>query len=196
MPFSKLLEANCYPLIDRFMARDIRRTPAGYARGDKGDPARRSRIELFIPTPPRSDRQQSYRYHLATRNFIAYVLRRSMVGENLGTALTTLMHSMHEFRSKDVDNVEDMMSYLDEEGYLNFRNHPTHSLAILNLAENFQLRDLYINAFAHCCGMSDQLFTFPEYQVSLYIRLRQWSVNTSSLYLPRPESSSVVPESR
>lgn len=89
-----------------------------------------------------------------------------MVGENLGGALITLMHSMHEFRSKHADNVQDLMDYLDEEGYLNLRNHPIHALAVLHLAETFQLRDMYIDAFAHCCGMSDQLFTVPEYQVS------------------------------
>lgn len=87
-----------------------------------------------------------------------------MVGENLGGALITLMHSMHEFRSKHADNVQDLMDYLDEEGYLNLRNHPIHALAVLHLAETFQLRDMYIDAFAHCCGMSDQLFTVPEYQ--------------------------------
>ncbi|XXH05157.1 hypothetical protein Hte_011582 [Hypoxylon texense] len=163
VPFSRLLEANCFPLIDRFMTRNITR-PTGHGQTDNGDAARRSRIELFIPAPPRSNKQQAYKYHLATRNFIAYVFRRSMVGENLGGALITLMHSMHEFRSKNADNVQDLMDYMDEEGYLNFRNHPIHALAVLHLAETFQLRDIYIDAFAHCCGMSDQLFTVLEYQ--------------------------------
>ncbi|KAI1393809.1 uncharacterized protein F4822DRAFT_26379 [Hypoxylon trugodes] len=164
VPFSGLLEGNCYPFIDRFMGRNIR-TPTGHVRHDNSDPARRSRIELFIPAPSRSDKQQSYKYHLATRNFIAYVFRRSMVGENLGTALIGLVHSMYEFRTADVDNVQDLTSYLDEEGYLNFKNNPTHAIAILRLAEVFQLKDLYINAFAHCCGMSDQLLIAPEYQL-------------------------------
>ncbi|KAI0382994.1 hypothetical protein F5Y04DRAFT_287580 [Hypomontagnella monticulosa] len=163
VPFSRLLEANCYPFIDRFMARSLR-TATGYTRDEHSDPARRSRIELFIPAPPRSNKQQSYKYHLATRNFIAYVFRRSMVGENLGSALISLMHSMYEFRTKDVDNVQDLMDYLDEEGYLNFKSNPTHAIAMLRLAETFQLRDLYIEAFAHCCGMSDQLPATSEYQ--------------------------------
>ncbi|OTA90650.1 hypothetical protein M434DRAFT_22813 [Hypoxylon sp. CO27-5] len=164
VPFSGLLHAGCYPFIDRFMGRNPK-TSTGHTQDDHVDPARRSRIELFIPTPPRSDKLQSYKYHLATRNFIAYVYRRSMVGENLGGSLITLMHSMHEFRTGDVDNVLDLMSYLDEEGYLNFKGNPTHALAILRLAEVFQLRDLYINAFAHCCGMSDQLPASSEYQL-------------------------------
>ncbi|KAI0887165.1 uncharacterized protein GGS22DRAFT_105683 [Annulohypoxylon maeteangense] len=164
VPFSGLLEAKCEPFIDRFMARNIIRSNSR-TQYDKSDPARRSRIELFIPSPPRSDKQASYKYHLATRNFIAYVFRRSVVGENLGAALVTLMHSMFQFRTGAVDNVQDLMDYLDEEGYLNFKNNPTHSLATLHLAETFQLRDLYISSFAHCCGMSGQLPVSPEYQL-------------------------------
>ncbi|KAI1417685.1 hypothetical protein F5Y13DRAFT_201249 [Hypoxylon sp. FL1857] len=164
VPFSGLLQANCHPFIDRFMGRNLK-TSTACAQDDSSNPVRRSRIELFIPAPPRSDKHQSYKYHLATRNFIAYVFRRSVVGETLGNSLITLMHSMHEFRTEDVDNVEDLMSYLDEEGYLNFKSYPTHALAVLHLAEVFQLRDLYVNAFAHCCGMSDQLSNSPEYQL-------------------------------
>lgn len=150
------------------MARNVR-TTTGHTQDDNVDPARRSRIELFIPGPPRSNKQQSYKYYLATRNFVAYVFRRSMVGEDLGSALITLMHSMYEFRTKDVDNVQDLMGYMDEEGYLNFKSNPTHAIAILHLAENFQLRDLYIDAFAHCCGMSDRLPAASEYQVCGYV---------------------------
>lgn len=94
-----------------------------------------------------------------------------MVGENLGAALITLVHSMHQFRLRDVDNVQDLMGYLDEEGYLNLRSNPAHAIAILHLSEVFRLRSLYINAFAHCCGMSDQLPTVPEYQVRRYVPL-------------------------
>lgn len=168
--------------------------PAEYLQNGNGDAARQSRIELFIPAPPRSTKQQAYQYHLATRNFIAYVFRRSMVGQNLGSALVTLMHSMHSFRSKNSDNVPDLMDYLDEEGYLNFRNHPVHALAVLHLAETFQLRDLYINAFAHCCGMSDQLFNVSEYQVSNTYAIENEFINTSSLCPPQLENSSVEPE--
>jgi hypothetical protein len=79
---------------------------------------------------------------------------------------------MVDFRSPGVDNVEDMMSYLDEEGYLNMANQPIHGLAMLHLGEQFQIRDLYINAFAHCVGMGDCLYMLPEYQVcSLYLIL-------------------------
>lgn len=121
-------------------------------------------IELYIPPPPEADKEQAFHYHIATRNFLAFVYRRSLVGESLGDALVGLLHSMHEFRSRGEDNVEDMMDYLDEEGYLDLAEHPDHALACLYWAEFFQLRDTYIRAFAHCAGMSDILFSSGEYQ--------------------------------
>jgi hypothetical protein len=124
------------------------------------------RFDLFIPAPAGSDKHQSFKYHVATRNFFAFICRRSLVGEHLGIALVSLMEKMYEFRTPGVDNTTDILSYMDEEGYLDLKNQPSHALAVLHLAEVFQLRDMYIDAFAHCSGMSDQLFFGPEYQVS------------------------------
>lgn len=89
-----------------------------------------------------------------------------MVGNHLGNALVALLSSMHEFRDAGVDNKQDLLAYLDEEGYLDTRHQPNHALGILHLAENFELRELYIDAFAHCVGMSEQLYKSPEYSVS------------------------------
>ncbi|KAI1426953.1 hypothetical protein F5Y12DRAFT_222938 [Xylaria sp. FL1777] len=157
VPFSKLLEANFQPLISKFLSR-TRTDTARYSEG-----AGIGQIELFIPAPPRADKIHSYNYHLATRNLFAFIFRRSMVGECLGTALIALMHGLYRFRTPDVDNVQDLISYMDEEGYLNLNGQPTYALAILHLAEVFQLRELYIDAFAHCCGTGGRLFLAPEY---------------------------------
>ena len=92
-----------------------------------------------------------------------------MVGHTLGDALVGLLHSMHEFRSGVEDNVRDMMGYLDEEGYLDMANQPNHALAMLHLAELFQMKELYSRAFAHSVGMSDRLFSSTEYQVRLFL---------------------------
>ncbi|KAI0603547.1 hypothetical protein F4775DRAFT_38447 [Biscogniauxia sp. FL1348] len=171
VPFSALLEAKFHPLIDEYMAQDVIE-PDDHIQYDTLTPAsyfsrtqRRSRIELFIPAPPQSDKRQSNNYHLAMRNLIAFALRRSMVGETLGSALTTLMRSMYEFRTRDVDNIQDMIDYMDEAGYLYLKNQPSHALALLHLGETFQLRELYVDALAHCCGMNDRLFMGPGYNL-------------------------------
>jgi hypothetical protein len=171
VPYSALLEANCKLLIDNFGSRAQSRSNGVNEYEDTNgvgylENPTRDRIELFIPAPAESDKRCSYDHHLATRNLFAFIFRRPVVGECLGSALVALMHSLQQFRTSEVDNVQDLMSYIDGEGYSNLNGQPTYALAMLRLAETFQLRDLYIDAFAHCCGMSDQLFLTPEYQVS------------------------------
>ncbi len=159
VPFSTLLSSKCQPLIERFMshpdAGEVDLWSRAYLVG---------KVELYIPPPPGSNKLQALDYHLATRNFFAWVFRRSMVGSQLGGALVGVWHSMREFRLADADHVQDLLDYMDEEGYLDMSSQPNHALAVLQLAEVLQRRDLYIDAFAHCAGMSDRLFLSPEYE--------------------------------
>ena len=170
VPFRELVDARCHPLIARCMARD----PAVLAMASPGQTylevleqmGANAKIELYIPPPPAASKDELRRHHIAIRNLFAWVLRRSMVGEHLGLTLINLLSTMEEFRCPGENNMDDLLGYLDEEGYLEMRNQPIHALAMLHLAEHLQLKDLYINAFTHCVGMCDQLFSIPEYQVS------------------------------
>uniref|UniRef100_L2FHR6 DUF8004 domain-containing protein n=1 Tax=Colletotrichum fructicola (strain Nara gc5) TaxID=1213859 RepID=L2FHR6_COLFN len=169
VPFGALLSAKCHPFVRKFMSRDMPESPGSFHdpyedldRWNALNP--HERIELYIPAPPMADKEQAFAYHLATRNFFAWIFRRSVVGEHLGSALIGLMNSMAEFRSNGEDHMMDLHSYLDEEGYLDLKGHAHHALAILHLAEFFQVRDMYIDAFSHCVGMSEELFCSPEYQ--------------------------------
>lgn len=74
---------------------------------------------------------------------------------------------MQRYRSPGEDNVGDLMSYLEEEGYLDFAGQPSFALGILCFAEQMQLHDLYIRAFAHCVGMTDSISANAEYMVSI-----------------------------
>lgn len=165
VPLSTLLEAKCYPLLNRFLLRNVPESASPDSAQDLW--ARSStvgRVDLYISPPPMADKRQMLDFYLAIRNLFAWMFRKPVVGEHLGSALITLMDSMREFRSPDVDNVEDIMRYLEEEGYLDMANQPMHALAMVHLAEYYKLRDLYISAFAHCAGMSDCLYALPEYQ--------------------------------
>lgn len=183
VPFNKLLTNKCFPLIERFLVTEgpPARTP-GELRAWAHDP--KKIFELYIPAPLNASKDQAYVYHVATRNFFAFICRRSLVGEYLGHALVGLLYSLHEFRADVQDNVADMMDYMDEEGYLDVVNQSAHALALMHLGEAFQLRDLYIRAFAHCVGMNDQLQTCPGYQVRFFI-----GNPDLILTLPAPQSS-------
>jgi hypothetical protein len=171
LPFKDLLDSKCFPLIERFYAwaGPGPRSVSDFDRWSQLNP--RHTVELYIPPPPAADKNQTFAYHIATRNFFAWVFRRSMVGSHLGEALVGLLHSMHEFRYHMGDNMDDILDFMDEEGYLDIANQPNHALAVLHFAESFQMKDLYTRAFAHCVGMSDRLFASPEYEnVSLASR--------------------------
>ncbi|KAH8898178.1 hypothetical protein GQ53DRAFT_678225 [Thozetella sp. PMI_491] len=168
VPLSNLLAARCHPLIKNFLIWDDtqgpmpRLDPGHLDAWSRRNP--RARVELYIPPPRNSSKPDGIRFHLAIRNLLAWVFRRSMVGEHLGAALIGLMSSMEDLRCQGENHLAGLMDYMDEEGYLAIKNQPIHALAILRLAEHFQLKDLYINAFTHCAGMNDQLLAYPEYQ--------------------------------
>ncbi|KAK1992719.1 hypothetical protein LX36DRAFT_587868 [Colletotrichum falcatum] len=169
VPFSTLLAAKCHHFVNRFMSCEGYESPASF--NDQFEDLDRwnslnpnERVELYIPAPPTADKEQAFAYHLATRNFLAWVFRRSVVGEYLGVALIGLLNSMAEFRGDDEDNVSGLMAYMDEEGYLDINGQPHHAVALLHLAEFFQMTDMYIDAFSHCVGMSEHLQHSPEFE--------------------------------
>lgn len=170
LPLSVLLEANCRPLLDRFMAQDLNESPISEFSSSEdgsyfGQPQNYGRVELYIPAPPAAERGEAFLYHTATRNFFAWVFGRSLVGTHLGGALVGLLNSMNEFRSTGQDNIQAIMEYMDEEGYADMRNHPDHALGVLFFAEHFQFRDLWIDAFVHTTGMHDRLHLSPGFEV-------------------------------
>lgn len=171
VPFTCLIAAQCQPLIEKFVDRSVSEQEA-YQNG---------RVDIYIPAPATASRSQALQYHLGIRNFFAWIFRRSLVGEQLGSALVGLVNTMEELREPDADNVQDVLDYVDEEGYRDMRNQPKYALALLHLAEALRLRDMYIDAFVHCVGMSERLFKHLEYSVS------------TTANIPAHEASSVLP---
>lgn len=161
VPIEALVAAGCQPLLKRFLLKTLVESPGSEADSEDSCYFRPNHKmhELYIPAPPAAEREQAFLYHTATRNLFAWVFGKPLVGNHLGGALVGLLNSMNEFRSQGEDNVQDIMDYMDEEGYADMRNQPDHALAILFFAEHFQFRDLWIDAFAHCSGMNERLGT-------------------------------------
>ena len=93
------------------------------------------------------------------------MFEKPMVGARLGNALIALLHRMDDFRPDKEENEDDLLAYLDSQGYTDFRECPDHALSVLQYAEVFQYRDLWIDAFAHCVGMYDTLSLSAEFEV-------------------------------
>jgi hypothetical protein len=162
-----LLATHCKPLLDRFLVKTADGSPVSEDSFEDSYSNKRSTrmYELYIPPPPDADRKEAFLYHMATRNFFAWIFGKSLVGNHLGAALVGLLNSMSQFRSAGEDNVQAIMDYMDEEGYADMRSQPDHALAILFFAEHFRFKDLWIDAFAHCTGMNERLITSPGFEV-------------------------------
>lgn len=123
--------------------------------------------ELYLPAPAGADRDASSRHQLATRNFLAWLYDRPLVGKTLGTALVDVMDQAQMHRPNDIAaNKRDMFAYLDRRGYMDFRECVDHALAALHLAESYQMESLWVNAFSHCVGMHHALPASIEFDVS------------------------------
>lgn len=160
--------------MDRFLIYDATDTPSSSSDSDKyaespeffNDPAPPAKYEMYVPAPEHLSREEAFRYHLTTRNFFAWMFEKPLVGERLGDALIALLNKMDEFRPNQEVNQDDMLAYLDEQGYTDFRDCPDHALAVLQFAEKFRDREMWTDAFVHCAGMWDLLDKSAEFEVS------------------------------
>lgn len=65
-----------------------------------------------------------------------------------------------------MDCVEDILIYADQLRYSAVENSPDHALAMLDFAESNTIRNVWIDAFAHCVGMNNELAQSTEFEVS------------------------------
>jgi hypothetical protein len=128
-----------------------------------------NKIELFVPAPDDLSREAAFKWHIATRNFFAFIFGKPLVGEHLGQALVDLQERMHLFRSGQINNSQDFLVYADAQGYRDLVHSPDYALAMLYYTEHYKLRDLWIDAFVHCVGMNESLAESPEFAVCLSI---------------------------
>ena len=66
----------------------------------------------------------------------------------------------------------DLVSYMEYQRYLDFRECADHALAALHLTETFEIEHLCIGAFAHCVGMHYKLHDSLDFEVSCYVETR------------------------
>lgn len=88
------------------------------------------------------------------------------MGASLGTALIDLLERLLLIRPATVQNLSECLMYAEKMGYLDFTHSPDYALSLLRFAEHFNLRELWIDAFAHCVGMNDSLSLSQELGVS------------------------------
>jgi hypothetical protein len=126
-------------------------------------------VELYVPAPEDASREESFDWHVTTRNFFAFVLGQPLVGRHMGQAFVDLHERMEIFRSTHLNNHEDFLTYAETQGYRDLVECTDYALASLYYAERYKLRDVWIDAFAHCVGMADSIALSPEYVVCQFL---------------------------
>ena len=173
VPFDVLKKSNCGAMFSLCFAQMTTTPGSNHSHPDRScsaqvESATTSRkVELFVPAPEDTARDVSFNWHLTTRNYFAFIFGRPLVGTHLGQAMVDLQERMRLYRSGGVDNHKDFLDYADKQGYRNFADFPDYALAVLYYAEHYKLRDVWIDAFAHCVGMNERLVLSPEFSVSI-----------------------------
>ncbi|RAL58513.1 hypothetical protein DID88_004017 [Monilinia fructigena] len=165
IPLISLIEAKCQPLLETFMPKGSKVLEINEILGEYFSGASNTDfVKLYMPAPVKAERREAFLYHTATRNFFAWVCQKSLVGQDLGSALVALLNSMSQFRSNDANNVDDIVTYIDGEGYSDLRNTPDHALGLMHFAEHFHFKDMWIDALAHSAGMCEKLHNSPGFK--------------------------------
>jgi hypothetical protein len=142
-------------------SQDLRRMPSSLTNANQQS----STVQLFIPAPEEISKDESFKWHITTRNFFAFLLGKPLVGEHMGQAFVDLQKRLHLFRPSHTNNHQDFLEYADNQGYRDLVECTDYALASLFYAEHYKLRDVWVDAFAHCVGMNDSLVLSPEFAV-------------------------------
>jgi hypothetical protein len=171
IPFRVLRQKKCNAMLNQCDAQiesasgttsqDLRRMPSSLINPNQQP----NTVQLFIPAPEDISREDSFKWHITTRNFLAFLLGKPLVGEHMGQAFVDLQERLHLFRPSHANNHQDFLEYADNQGYRDLVECTDYALASLFYAEHYKLRDVWVDAFAHCVGMNDSLILSPEFTV-------------------------------
>ena len=123
------------------------------------------RHEIHLPAPDDASRMRILRCHITTRNFLALLYDKPLVGLTLYQALVDLHERLQMYLPKDVDCAEKIITYLVKNRLHNVCNDPAAAAGLLAWCEDFEVEweQGWREAFVHCCGMYTQLKGIPEF---------------------------------
>ena len=94
------------------------------------------RYNLYIDAPSGGSKVDVLRYHVTTRNFFAFLLRKPLVGFTFYQALMDLYERLKEYLSPSVDSAVALQSYLVVNGLVNVSNEPRAAAGLLAWSED------------------------------------------------------------
>ena len=117
------------------------------AEGSKKNQTPGVQYKLYMDAQPGGSKIDVLRYHVTTRNFFAFLLRKPLVGFTFYQALVDL-HQRLDGYLPDVDSAVSLQSYLVMIGLVNVSNEPRAAAGLLAWSEdvvwNNGWRDAYV----------------------------------------------------
>ena len=121
--------------------------------------------DLYFTAPPKLTAAAAIRYHLTTRNVLACLLNRALVGLNFCQALRDLQCRLEAYMPPRTNCVKLIVRYLVRKDLHNVSNNPSTAAGLLAWSEDAGVHWMegWREAFVHCCGMYTRLAETPEF---------------------------------
>ncbi|KAI4160128.1 MAG: hypothetical protein LQ342_005985 [Letrouitia transgressa] len=121
---------------------------------------------VYFDAPPSCDQMDMLRYHVTTRNFLALLLNKPIVGLTFYQAVVDLYGRLMALLLPDTDCEGLLIEYLVVNGLVDVRNDPGAAAGLLAWSEECTVRwqDGWREAFVHGVGMYDHISRLKEYQ--------------------------------
>lgn len=104
--------------------------------GSKKDQTPGVQYKVFIDAHSGGSKVDVLRYHITTRNFFAFLLRKPLVGFTFYQALVDLHERLEEYLSPNIDCAVALQSYLVMIGLVNVSNEPRAAAGLLAWSED------------------------------------------------------------
>lgn len=113
IPYDFLLYSGCRPLVERSLISTLPTSPYcdQETKFDSGE------SYLYLHAPEHLSREESFAYHVTTRNFFAWLIGAPIVGSEPVSALLALKDRMDIWRDEGSDNFKAICNYIREQGY-------------------------------------------------------------------------------
>ncbi|KAI9818720.1 MAG: hypothetical protein M1832_004197 [Thelocarpon impressellum] len=122
--------------------------------------------EIYFPAPTDASRMDVLRHHLTTRNVLALLLNKSIVGLNFYQALLDLHERLHVYMPPDTDCAGLIIDYLVSNRLDDVRNDAAAAAGLLAWSEGLAVRwhEGWREAYVHSVGMYPRLHQLPEFR--------------------------------
>ena len=113
IPYEFLLYSGCRPLVEQSLISTLSSSPYG----DQGYSKTSDESYLYLHAPQHLNREESFAYHVITRNFFAWLMGVPIVGRDPVSALLALKDRMDLWRDEGSDNLKAICDYIHQQGY-------------------------------------------------------------------------------